>query len=177
MRGARCAGGMNREWGAAGSRTSGSGAGVMQQVMRCFRGGGILPRRGGDGAAGGRTANSSLFSRHSSLRAGRRAPRLARRARPTRSGWGVEGNGRGWKPHLRKWGGSGATSHAGLPGVRHLAAPGWGWSGRRPHRNLSLVTAAAGRRYQTAGLENEPLASVRRSGKWDAARAEGRMCL
>ena len=34
--------------GAAGSRTSGSGAEVHPQVVRCFRGGGILPRRGGN---------------------------------------------------------------------------------------------------------------------------------
>ena len=33
--------------GAAGSRTSGSGAGVVPQVGRGFRGGGILPRRDG----------------------------------------------------------------------------------------------------------------------------------
>ena len=176
------------EWkgrGAAGSRTSGSHAMLVQKVRRHFRGCGILPRRDGNGAAEGRTAtfHLSLFTCH----CGRRPRRCARCAggKTARSessphhGAGGEWMGMGAAGSRTSGSGAGVVQQVMrcFRGCGILPRRGWGWRGRRPHRNLSLVTAAAGRRYQTAGLENEPLASVRRSGNWDAARAEGRMCL
>ena len=89
-------------WGAAGSRTSGSGAEVHPHVVRGFRGCGILPRLGGNSRpkAAPQTRLPSLVS----APAGRTF-------------------GRGWKPHLRKWRGSSSAGCALLPGGRHLAAP------------------------------------------------------
>ncbi len=63
--------------------------------------------------------------------------------------------GRGWKPHLRKWRGSSSTSGAGLPEVRHLAAPERGhgrgrhecWSG--PQRWGALRFSAVSRKFST----------------------------
>ena len=84
--------------------------------------------------------------------AARAGKRLARRARPTMEGGGVEGKGRGWKPHLRKSRDACSEGPAPLPGVRHLAAPGWKWRGRRPHRNFSLVTFHLSLRPQAAAV-------------------------
>ncbi len=75
-----------------------------------------------------------------------RARRRAHRKLVTRLSSLVSGApaGRGWKPHLRKWRGSSSTSRAGLPEVRHLAAP-WRGHGRGRQaapqtRHSSLVT-------------------------------------
>ena len=81
--------------------------------------------------------------------------------------------GRGWKPHLRKWRGSSSTSRAGLPEVRHLAAPWRGhgrgrhecWGG--PQRWGELRFSAASRKFSShkvARKRDPPAAPPPRGG-------------
>ncbi len=136
MRCARCAGGTWKGMGAAGSRTSWKWRRSFATIHALLPGVRHLAAPGrGIARPTGRTATChlSLFTCH----CGRRPRRCARCAggRAARSEssphHGAVGRWKKWgaagKPHLRKWRGSFAASHAGLPGVRHLAATGWEW--------------------------------------------------
>ena len=106
----------------------------------------------------GRRPHRKLVTRHPSLVTARSGAACGRE---------VLLFGRGWKPHLRKRRLTSSASDAGLPGVRHLAAPWKECHGRRPHRKLvtrhpSLQEAVR----PAAGKSCSGAAGSRTSWKW-----------
>ena len=85
----------------------------------------------------------------------RKKKEVRRTVRPLR-GRDVEGRGRGWKPHLRKFCDTFSKGFASLPEVRHLAAP-FDQGTPKDGRGVRLLRAGMeGERWGVFGKAGEP---------------------